>query len=745
MKKIFKRILFATLGVFALASCEDVPAPYKIPGTGNQQDTKINTFYSSASCSDWSMLAGATGNNPWSQGSSYTQATGYQKWDGADAKSNRMADGFLISPGFPTVTDSTTAYISFQYCVGYATNDAQFADHIKLYVSKQYVPVEGFVAEKWTQLDWKATHTSTNWELATTTVVLPAEFLNQEKVNIAFYFTTPDASKSSTFEIKDLKVVAGTPSASGEGGEETPASSKEKPLTVSQAKSGSGNNYVKGYIVGYVDGQNITEGAKFSVPSSAETEILLAETPDETNPDNVFPVQLPQGDIRNALELSTHPNYLKKEVLLYGSLETYFGMPGMKGTSWGSIDGQTFGKDPEGGESGNPEAGTPEGDGTKDKPYNVAAVISYVQGLGADVTSPNEVYVKGVVKSNNTTEATISQYGNMNFIMIDKGFENAEFQAYQVYGLGAKKFTSATDIKPGDEVIVYGKVVNYRGNTPETTGKGSAYVYSINGKTEEGQSEEPQTGTEVTCAKAVELANALDDNATSTETYTVTGYITELVGDVSTKTGSPQQTFWMADTKDGGKVFEAYFANVPTGVEKFIKGSKVKITGQLMKYVKNGEVTPEIKNANVVILEVGDGGGEQGEEPSGDAAEYAIRLSYSVGNYVTEGVATINGVADCPVLKIGTSTKPGDFTLQVPAGKHRFYAVTWKGTESADVVLKNGENVLKTVSVKGNEGATANPPYTLTVTAEDKYEFEVSADCTLTVTSDKRIIFFGIQ
>ncbi|MBQ4002445.1 MAG: nucleotide-binding protein, partial [Bacteroidaceae bacterium] len=33
MKKILKTLALATLGVFALASCEDVPAPYVIPGS----------------------------------------------------------------------------------------------------------------------------------------------------------------------------------------------------------------------------------------------------------------------------------------------------------------------------------------------------------------------------------------------------------------------------------------------------------------------------------------------------------------------------------------------------------------------------------------------------------------------------------------------------------------------------------------------------------------------------------------
>ena len=60
-------------------------------------------------------------------------------------------------------------------------------------------------------------------------------------------------------------------------------------------------------------------------------------------------------------------------------------------------------------------------------------------------------------------------------------------------------------------------------------------------------------------------------------------------------------------------------------------------------------------------------------------------------------------------------------------------------------MLKDGETVIKTVTVKENTGATQNSPYTLTVTDADKYEFEVSEACTITVTSDKRVIFFGIK
>ena len=382
----------------------------------------------------------------------------------------------------------------------------------------------------------------------------------------------------------------------------------------------------------------------------------------------------------------------------------------------------------------------------------------------------------------------------------------------------------------------------------------------------------------ITCAEAVELCNALADNASSAETYAVTGYITDVFGEPSRN----QQSFWIADTKDGGKVFNAFYANLPEGVEKFVVGSKVTITGKLLKYVKaDGTVTPEIKNADVTIHEVGggdetpdqpiegtpagtgvendpynvagaltyiqnlpadekpeasvytkgvisevvklgtsgsiqfkmhdknvnnsllvfycnnlgnvpfsaltdlkagdevvvcgkvvnfkgntpeyapgaylvslngktegEGGGSTpgGEEKPGEVTEFSIDLAYTLGtNANDKGLATINGVEDCKTLKIGTAKAAGTFTLTMPAGKHTFYAVAWKGTASADVTFSNGSEVVKTVTVKGNTGATGNAPYTISVTDADKYEIELAQDATITVTSDKRIIFFGIK
>ena len=119
-----------------------------------------------------------------------------------------------------------------------------------------------------------------------------------------------------------------------------------------------------------------------------------------------------------------------------------------------------------------------------------------------------------------------------------------------------------------------------------------------------GGGDEPSTEVvEITCAQAVELCAALADNASSAETYAITGYITDVFAEVS----KGQQSFWLSDNNDGQKMVQAYWANLPEGVEKFVAGSKVKITGKLIKYVKTEGAEPitEIKNADVEILEAG--------------------------------------------------------------------------------------------------------------------------------------------
>lgn len=161
-------------------------------------------------------------------------------------------------------------------------------------------------------------------------------------------------------------------------------------------------------------------------------------------------------------------------------------------------------------------------------------------------------------------------------------------------------------------------------------------------------------GTPVTCAQAAELAKALADGATSSEVYTITGYITEVVGDVSKN----QQTFWMADTKDGGRIFEAYWANLPEGVSAFTKGTKVKITGKLMKYVNtnNGNVIAEMKNATVTIL-TDDGGDTPAEDVISVSCVIAAQTANSLpDNATSEETYCVTGYITKVIGAVSTKT-----------------------------------------------------------------------------------------
>ena len=134
----------------------------------------------------------------------------------------------------------------------------------------------------------------------------------------------------------------------GGGGDDpspTGAGSYSNPYTVTAAiAAGSGNGvYVKGYIVGCVSGQAYDSGATFDALPDVVTNILIAASSTESDPSKCMPVQLPSGDIRKGLNLVDNPSNLGKEVLLYGNIEAYFRVPGVKSVSYAEIGGKTIG------------------------------------------------------------------------------------------------------------------------------------------------------------------------------------------------------------------------------------------------------------------------------------------------------------------------------------------------------------------------------------------------------------------
>ena len=496
MKKLFSKFMLVAVAALALTACEDVPEPYNLPGTGKNDpkgDIPEGTYLSETFSKDFGAFTCVTvKGTPWVIDYKTAKATGY------DGSNTIESEAYLISPAID-LSLSENAYLEFDYILRYVRVGSTVNNVL---ITNDYTGDPSTTT--WTNITGKLTEGS-DWSTFTKYQRnLPAEFIGQKAVVIALYYSC--ASTSSTIEIKNLKLMEGV----------------------------------------------------------VEDEPITAETI-----------------------------------------------------------------------------------GTAENPISTAEALTQINALSDGGKSTQKAYVKGKIVRIATNAENFAKYGNINYYISDDGTDNNTVQVYAGDGLNGEKFSSVNDIAAGDEVIVFGtlyKYVNKNSGAVVPEIEGSYLVSHVKGS---GETPQP-SGTEVTCAQAVELTNALADGGTSTETYTVTGYITEVVGSVSRN----QQIFWMADTKDGGRVFEAYWANLPDGVSEFKAGMKVKITGNLMKYVKDGVVTPEIKNATVEILEAG------GDTPHPSGTEVtcaqAVELTnaladggtstetYTVTGYITEVVGSVS-------------------------------------------------------------------------------------------------------
>lgn len=277
-----------------------------------------------------------------------------------------------------------------------------------------------------------------------------------------------------------------------------------------------------------------------------------------------------------------------------------------------SLNGETAG-------GGGGASGTPKGSGTLDDPYNPAGVIAYINTLGSDVESPKDVYIKG--KIGTVTEEYSTNFGNGTFTIVEEGAEGTAFTVYRALYLGNKKFANGdTQIKEGDEVIVCGKVINYRGNTPETQ-QNKAYLYSLNGKTAGGgdtptPGEAKGSGTlddPFNPVAANNYASSLAAGAKSDKDVYIKGKISSIKEKFGTQYGNA--SFYISE--DGKAENEFYvFRTLYLGNVKYTEGDNINvgdeviICGKVMNYMGN---TPETSGNESYIYSLNSGGGGGGE------------------------------------------------------------------------------------------------------------------------------------
>lgn len=316
MKKLFKSLMIVAMTAMTFTACQDVPAPYEIPGTGANNPNEGG-------------VEGATGDGTLASPFNAAAATNValKLESGAVSEQAYFIKGKVVS----IATDKNDNVLNFDQGTygnasfyisddGSATN--QFYCYRVLYLGNK----------KWTSGDGDILKVGDD-------VIVYAKLT-------LFNGKTPETVQNEGF-LYSLNGVSkgGVPE---EGNKPSDHSTLEKPYTVSEAvAAGSGNEYVKGFIVGSVDGKSISEGAHFSTENAVETNIILAASADETDVTKCMAVQLPSGsDIRTKLNLKNNAGNLGKEVVLYGSIENYFGQMGLKTVTFAVLDGTEIGTKP---------------------------------------------------------------------------------------------------------------------------------------------------------------------------------------------------------------------------------------------------------------------------------------------------------------------------------------------------------------------------------------------------------------
>ena len=259
----------------------------------------------------------------------------------------------------------------------------------------------------------------------------------------------------------------------------------------------------------------------------------------------------------------------------------------------------------------------PKGTGTAADPYNVAAALNVVSALASGEETPTAIYVKGAVKQIKQIET--EQYGNANYYITDDG--NNEIYIFQSYYLGNRKFTASDKLEVGDSVVVCGKFTNYQGNTPETVGKGTSYIYSLNGKTEGGTTPDtPETGEAKGSGTETDPYNATGANKAAAalgayekdgdptlENIYVSGIISK-VANFNEKFG--EMNYYISD--DGTEKSDQFYVYGGLGKNgaKFSTasdlkvGQKVTVVGTLINFKGN---TPEFKYGSKIVSIEGSG------------------------------------------------------------------------------------------------------------------------------------------
>ncbi len=410
MKKILRSMLAMMIATFTLASCSDVPSPYGLFTSGDEE------------------LEGATGTGTLDDPFNVPGVLNYIKTLPAGTQSDvvyvkgivsALVDGQNYDAGF----GNGTFFISAD---GNAKN--QFEVYRALYLENQSY-VDGPIAN------------------------LGDEVIICGKVTM--HGSTPETVDKEAY----LYSINGTTHYDARI-----FGTAEEPLSVADALT-----IINGLENGETIGKGYVKGIVCQAPSNISAGKLTYYISDDGKSSNSLQVYKGLG-LNQAKFSAVSDLAVGDEVVIFGPMTRYSnGNPELNdGNYLISL------KKGEGG------GGEEETIGTKDSPKTVAEAITLINALGDKETSQQKAYVKGKVVKVTTNQTNFEKYGNLNYFISDDGQDANTIQVYGGDGLNGDKFQSITDIKQGDEVIVYGnlyKFVNNSGITPEIT---NSYLVALN-------------------------------------------------------------------------------------------------------------------------------------------------------------------------------------------------------------------------------------------------------------------------
>lgn len=645
--------------------------------------------------------------------------------------------------------------------------------------------------------------------------------------------------------------------------------SKDNPYNVATAamKQDGSTAWVQGYIVGVMETNVDPFSPNFAAPFNTDSNLMIADSPEEQSKKNCIMVQLPIGDIRTALNLKAHADNQGKPVSLQGKLTSYFSSNGLKEVSAAIFNGEEIGS----------EAPT-----DKDNPFGLDA-SNPVESFKADFQEQPDFVPEGNFNSNKNYNYELKGWKNVAFVgdrkwsgvvnkdntkYIEASANKGKEERYEIWFVSpALRVDALTDKKVSFDCagayfneknslkvffleLVDGKMVQeeiavegmpaskdhewVRGLSADIakySGKvgfiGFQYIsYSASSTTyrldniqtgngEGGEVVPPAPGEEVVITKDAPYTEAFE---TSMGKFTIED---KNLGELKFVWKHDSERKFMKASAHNGKANEAesWFVSPVINLTKvskatlnfeqainFAKGTaadalsliakeegasnweKINITypekdswdfvpsGDIdltkyagkkiqlaFKYTSTATVasTWELKNFNIKAGE-GDEGGEV-VPPTPGEDKYTSNITLEGGQIISSTYFEKANIEnkEYDVIKIGTSKKPGAWVtpnLQAGATSISFYCVAWKDKPTQLTLsiegggsFDNGEQTQK-IEVAANEGATANAPYTFTLSDNDYKSFKlkgVTANTTIKFTTENgtnpRVIFLGIN